>query len=76
MRNARNYDGICQCEEIGTLECTCQDCVSLRLCQVESFIEADRMRRQLWPMATFDAQGNVVVTSREETVRCQMMVWP
>lgn len=75
----RRYDSTeCQSEELlfGMLDCPCRDCVSLRLCQVDAFIDADKMRRSLWPMPALDVNGNVVVTSREETVRCQMMVWP
>lgn len=66
----RLYDGSCQSEDLlfGMLDCPCRDCCRMRLLRVEAFIEADKVRRSMWPAISYDESGDIVVYSREETV--------
>jgi hypothetical protein len=68
----RLYTGECQIDEIGLMDCCCRSCTVARVVNVESFIEADKLRRSMWPAVQYDQHGDVVVFSRDETVRKEM----
>lgn len=67
----RLYGADCQADDIGILDCACEQCCWLRCEQVEAFIEADKLRRSMWPAISYDESGDIVVYSREETVRME-----
>lgn len=67
----RLYTGECQIDEIGLMDCCCRACTIARVVSVEAFIEADKLRRSMWPAISYDESGDIVVYSREETVRME-----
>lgn len=71
----RLYDGTCVADENGVLECCCRFCTALRVLAVEEFVEADKMRRQLFPGASYEVRDDVYepqarATGRHKKVRC------
>jgi hypothetical protein len=68
----RLYGADCQADEIGVPDCACEWCTRLRVLQVEEFVAADKLRRSMWPAVQYDDSGDIVITSRDETVRMEV----